>query len=263
MKTRRAILVLMPTVAISAASFAQPANVHYQDGLVSVECTNASLEQVFRQIEAQAGIELILEDSVKSKRLTASLTAEPLQLAVQRLLDGAEVNYVVLMDTANWSRVSKVFVGAGGGSASRGGALPPRAPVRPPAPVEPVEDDYDDFDNMEDDEFDEFGDLEEDPDAMDAEMPPDAPPPAATDPGYLPPPQSFPRSPFAPGPGASPYGVPAPFDPGGAGGTTQPGNSNQGNPPPPATFPFTDQYGQPIPVPPEMQQQRRQQKEKK
>ena len=161
-------------------------------------------------------------------------------MALQRLLEGNGVNYAVMMDPRDWGRVDKVYVGAGGGAPARRAAPPPR---RAPQPrPQPVEEDYDDYD----DELDEFEDDVEEMD--DEEMGDDQnafPPPGSSPvPSYLPPQQNFPRSSFTPG--AAPQ-------------QQQPLQPSGTNAPPPATFPFLDAFGRPIPVPPNQQQRQNQQ----
>ena len=169
--------------------------VTFDAGLVSISCQNAPLSAVFDMLEEVTGIEFILEDAVKSTKLSADLTDVPLAMAVQRLLEGNGVNYAVMMDPRDWGRVDKVYVGAGGGAPARRAAPPPR---RAPQPrPQPVEEDYDDYD----DELDEFEDDVEEMD--DEEMGDDQnafPPPGSSPvPSYLPPQQNFPRSSFTPG----------------------------------------------------------------
>lgn len=246
------LLLLIFGVAVTSA---QTVTASYERGLLSISCNNAPLASVFGKLEAIAGVELILEDAVKNKRLTTNLVDVPLAMAVQRLLEGNGVNYAVMMDPRDWGRVNKIFVGAGGGGPARSAAPPRRAPVNEAEPV----DDYDDFDNLDDMDEDFDGmtdDLVDDPNAeFDAGAPPQdfAPPGSSPVPSYLPPQQSYPRSNFTPGlPGQA---VPSPNQP-------QP---NDTQPPPPATMPFMDALGRPIPVPPDMnqqEQQRRQQQQR-
>ena len=54
---------------------AQPVAVTFDAGLVSISCQNAPLSAVFDMLEEVTGIELILEDAVKSTKLSADLTA--------------------------------------------------------------------------------------------------------------------------------------------------------------------------------------------
>lgn len=170
---------------------AQPVAVTFDAGLVSISCQNAPLSAVFDVLEEVTGMELILEDTVKSTKLNADLTDVPLAMAVQRLLEGNGVNYAVMMDPRDWGRVDKVFVGAGGGAPARRPApAPRRAPQPRPQPVE--DDDYDDeTDDFEDDDMDEMDEMndeemEDDPNAF--------PPPGSTPvPSYLAPTHRRPR----------------------------------------------------------------------
>jgi hypothetical protein len=79
------------------------------------------------------------------------------------------------------------------------------------------------------------------------------PPGSSPIPDFLPPAQSFPRSNFTPGlPGSSSRRAPS--------GAAQPQEQNPAGPPP-ATFPFTDPFGRPIPIPPGMNEQQQQQQQ--
>jgi len=244
-------LPLLATLLFAGQLSAQPVTASYQSGLVSLRCDDATLASVFAKIEEVAGIELILEDAVKNKRLTADLQQVPLAMAVQRLLEGGGMNYAVMMDPRDWGKVATVYVGAGGGGPSR----PAPTPRRPPVEPNPADEGYDDFDNadmIDDETFDDMedmnGDLVDDPNAGYEDAPADfAPPGSSPVPSYLPPQQSFPRSRFAPG-------APSYQTPGANQQQQQPPNET----PPPATMPFMDALGRPIPVPPEMNQQEQQ-----
>jgi hypothetical protein len=261
----------------SQISRAQPVQVTHGNGLVTIQCKDAPLFSVFQRIEDETGIDLTLEDEVRAKKLTANLVDLPVAMAVARLLEGVGVNYVVMMDPSDWGRVDKIFVGAGGGGPARASG-PVRGPV---APEEPVEEDFEEappetFEGMEaipDDTGDAMDpgmevpmeDMAENPDEFGGVEDPGAfgaPPGSSPLPEFLPPTQSFPRSSFTPGlprgnqrpqGGMAPQPQPQPQE--------EPGNT------PPATFPFTDAFGRPIPVPPGMnprqqqQQNRRQQQQ--
>ena len=261
----------------SAPSWAQPVTVVYQKGLLTIQCTNAPLSSVFESIASQTGIELILEDETKSKRLTASLNDVPVAMAIQRLLEGTGVNYIVMMDPSDWGRVGKVFVGGGGsGAGSARTARGPRRSMPAPGPVETAEQPPEETFEEAADAIDP-GDPGLDPgsEAENAglqsaqESPADLgeagefanPPGSSPVPDFLPPAQSFPRSNFTPGLPGKTQRTPQ-------GGAAQPQEQNPANPanPPPATFPFTDPFGRPIPVPPGMTtpqqpQQKKQQKQ--
>ena len=248
---------------VSQALWAQPVEVTYLNGLVTIQCKDAPLSSVFERIEQATGIELTLEDEVKSKRLSANLTGLPVSMAISRLLEGVGVNYIVMMDPVDWGRVDKIFVGAGGGGPART-AGPVRGPAMPEEPEGPIEEAFEDVPPESFEEgMDEMGDalypgLEappEDmlnPDEFGAEDPEAfAPPGSSPLPDFLPPAQSFPRSSFTPG---LPQGGNQ-RNQGGQGGMNQqqPQDQDPANTPP-ATMPFTDPFGRPIPVPPGMNQ---------
>jgi hypothetical protein len=241
--------------------WAQSVDVTYLNGLVTIQCKDAPLTNVFERIGQATGIELTLEDEVKSKRLTANLSGLPVSMAVSRLLEGVGVNYIVMMDPYDWESVAKIFVGAGGGGPARSAG-----PVRTPVVAEEPEESFDDVppeafeEGMEGMELgdaadpglelppeemenpDEFGAVE-DPGAL-------APPGSSPLPEYLPPAQSFPRSSFTPG-------LPQRNQrtQGGFNQQQQAPEQDPANTPPPATYPFTDPFGRPIPIPPGMNQQ--------
>lgn len=252
MRSVRILTLGIAVLLVCASSWAQPAIVTHHNGLLTIQCNDAPLSSVFESIEREAGVDLILEDEIKSKRLTAELTDVPVAMAVQRLLEGTGVNYIVMMDPRDWGRVGKIFVGAGGGGPARSAQLP-RGPVAP----EPVDEAYPDEPQDAPDMMD-FDTPDPTLDNPDGGVPPEEPgafgdpndpngfgnPPGSSPiPDFLPPAQSFPRSNFTPGPRQN---------------RPQTGNQpQQQNPttPPPATFPFTDPFGQPIPIPPGMNPQ--------
>lgn len=255
---------------VSRTSPAQPVEVTHLNGLVTIQCKNAPLSSVFERIEEATGIELTLEDEVKSKRLTANLVGLPVAMAVARLLEGMGVNYIVMMDPSDWGRVDKIFVGAGGGGPARAAV-----PVRGSVPAEPVDEAFEEAPPESLEGGTDPGDMG---DAVDPglEAPPEdvqspdesgagqdqgdmaAPPGSSPLPDFLPPPQSFPRSSFTPGlPGGNQRTQ--------SGTNQKPQQQQQQQDPantPPATFPFMDPFGRPIPIPPEMNQQQKQQQKR-
>jgi hypothetical protein len=259
---------------ISRTSPAQPVEVTHLNGLVTIQCKDAPLASVFERIEEATGIELTLEDEVKSKRLSANLAGLPVSMAVSRLLEGAGVNYIVMMDPLDWGRVDKIFVGAGGGGPARAAG-----PVRGPVPAEPVDEA---FEEAPPESFEEGMDPGDMGDAVDPglEAPEDtqspdedgagqdqgdfaAPPGSSPLPDFLPPTRSYPRSSFTPGlPGGNQR---TQGSQGGMNQQPQPQEQDPANTPP-ATLPFSDPFGRPIPIPPGMNQQqqqnRRQQQQK-
>lgn len=250
---------------VSQVSEAQPVQVTHRTGLVTIQCKDAPLSSVFERIEAEAGIELTLEDEVKSKKLTANLVDVPVAMAVARLLEGVGVNYIVMMDPSDWGTVDKIFVGAGGGGPARA-AGPVRGPVVPEEPAEEA------FEEAPPESFEEGVEGMEPGGAMDPgiEAPPEdmpnpdefgagedpgagAPPGSSPLPDFLPPAQSFPKSSFTPG-------LPRTNQRTQGGTQQQPQNQDPANTPP-ATFPFTDPFGRPIPIPPGMNQQQQQKRQ--
>jgi hypothetical protein len=229
------------------------AEVSYSGGLLTVRCDELPLSQVFEQIKTHTGIELILEDSVKTTRLTANIEAKPVHMALERLLEGSGVNYAMTFDPQDWTRVTRIFVGSGGGGPSTPAAAAQRTttsrrPVRrSSARSAQSDDDTEDPDEiMDDGDFgaDEFLD-DEGPDAgidppeefQDFEEPSE----------ISPPPPSYPRSPFTPGLESNPFGSSnrQQMQPG-----TEPQQEGDPDAPPPAFYPFLDREGRPIPVPP-------------
>jgi hypothetical protein len=181
--------------------------------------------------------------------LTAELEAQPVHLALERLLEGAGVNYAMSFDPQDWTRVTRIFIGKGGESPSASSAPQAsssrRTVRRPPARRTAPADDFEEDPDMMEDEF-----TDEDlPDEMDAEE------------GFEPPPEfeeqappsfgtqapSYPRSPFTPGIESNPFNSPPPQQ--GQGGA-QPQEEEGPSDNPPAYYPFLDPFGRPIPVPP-------------
>jgi hypothetical protein len=272
MRARSVVLALSAVSILATAEVASATTaVTYKDGLVTIRCKDMPLGQVFDQLKAASGLQVILDGAVRSVRLTAEIDSQPLNFALERLLEGTGVNYAMFLDRGDWQRVAKIYIGsAGAGSAAaRGGSpasvstpmTPRRSTVTRPAADEMEE-------NFEEPEEPDLSEPEpatseesivepQDEGDVDAAPPGSSPNPA---PNYLPPPPSFPRSSFTPGLDAqNPFGstqpatAPQPKNPSGAGTgagtTTAPGN------PPPAYLPFFDAFGRPIPVNPQQQQQ--------
>jgi hypothetical protein len=223
--------------------------VTYSGGLLTVRCNEVPLAQLFEQINAAAGIELILEDSVKTTRLTANIEAQPPHLALERLLAGSGVNYAMSFDPQDWTRVTKIFIGSGGESpapapqASSSRTPVRRRPVRRAAPA---------------DEYQEEEDFVEEEEPAEEELPEEFDPEAGfetpeTPSNTSPRPPSYPRSPFTPGLESNPFGNTNPENQPAA----QPQQEGEADNPPPAYYPFLDPFGRPIPVPPGAQPQQK------
>lgn len=250
-----AVFCLAPALTGAAGNL----TVSYNDGLITLICSDVPLDQVFEQIKATTGMELILEDAIKNTSLTANIDAQPLRLAIERLLAGSGVNYAMFFDRQDWQKVDKIYIGGGGG----GPATPSRqANSRPPARRQtarrpaPEVDPY-----AEEDMTEEDFDAEEDADPMEDEANLDTAPGAVPDASsFIPPAPSFPRSSFTPGLESSPFGANAQ---GQSGAATPAPNTGGTNTPPPAYYPFLDPLGRPIPVPPGATNPQQQQQQKK
>ena len=224
---------------------AQSLSVSYQDNRITIRCDNAPLGQVFEQIRSATGLELFLEDPVKSKRLTADIESQPLGLAVERLLAGVGVNYAMMYDQEDWQQVAKLFIGEGGGSVASNQPAARVSSRRATRRAQPIEDNYDESEEYEDgyaeDELDEdYLDDESDFDETGEFDEGFAEEPAGRN--YLPPPPNFPRSSYTPGLESSPFGTTQQSE---TDSSSRSGRTSR----PPAYYPFTDQFGRPIPVP--------------
>ena len=238
----------------TASAQAQSLSVSYRDNLITIRCDNASLGQVFEQIHAATGLELFLEDQVKNRQLTANIDSQPLGLAVERLLAGVGVNYAMMYDQQDWQQVAKIFIGEGGGPLASSQPAAGVGTRGPAGRVQPIEDNYDPSEEFEEPYEDPYAeetfeeDFVEDEGAFDEAGEFDAgleEAPAGQD--YLPPPPDFPRSRSTPGLETSPFGTnqqPAANDDG-SGSPSRMQRPTR----PPAYYPFTDQFGRPIPVP--------------
>ncbi len=248
------ILLLIPSV-VSAVN--APV-VSFDGGLLTVQCNEVPISEVFGQIRAATGLELILEDEVSGKRLTANIQAQPVHLAIERLLEGSGVNFVVFFDYRDIQRVDKVFIGAGGGGPARSAA--PAASARsnrrrPTRIAEPTDDPPEDMTDMEEpDEYVEEDMAPEDMEEMAPEMQPGETEGANP---YLPPTPNYRRSTRTPGLESSPFGQQQPqAQPQAQPQTPNPGGDN----PPPAFYPFLDPLGRPIPVPGQEPQEKKENK---
>jgi len=243
-----AICLMVPAAAYGSGQ----EEVSFENDLLTVRCVQAPLDQVFEQIKAATGMELILEDEVKTKRLTADIEALPAHSAIERLLEGVGVNYAMSFDIQNWQRVSMIFIGAGGGgpaTPSQPAAARRRPTTRrrspPTTPADEPEEDY-----VEDP--DDFG-AEELPEEMPNELMEGQPDPATGFDQAAPPPPAFPRSRFTPGLESSPFRRSNPQVPAGTAPTP---NQTPGDP-------LLDPFGRPIPNPQQQQQQQQKKEQEK
>jgi hypothetical protein len=168
---------------------ADPPTVVYKDGLLSIQCADAPLTAVLEKVKAATGMELIWEGSAGNTRLTAQIAAQPVSLALPRLLEGTGINYLLLADRADPRRVATLYVGEA--TAAAPGTTAARTSPRLPRPAPP----RDEPEPMPELQAAELPELEDDepPPPSPAETAPEAAPPVvapgappAAQPGFHP-----------------------------------------------------------------------------
>jgi len=119
-------------LAGSAAVAGEGVDVTYAGGLLTVRCADAELAEVLEQIGTATGMSLVLDEAVKSTSLTADIEAQPVQLALERLLEGRGVTYAMSL-SADGQKVAQMYVGtdAEARNAASAGAPRLRAPAVP------------------------------------------------------------------------------------------------------------------------------------
>ena len=225
-------------LAASAAgvSAGDALDVTYAGGLLTVRCADAGLADVLEQIGSATGMALVLDEAVKGAVVTADIEAQPVQVALEGLLEGRGISYAMSL-SPDGRNVAQMFVGSGAesksgasapGGLSRAGASTaaahhgpgPPMPTTPHLPLPAVAPD--------------------DEEETDAEA--DDPSPLA---GLAA--EGFPGLPTAPAPAAQT----------GANARPAPPGTPPGTPPVPVTFPGStqqyypvfDPFGRPIPMP--------------
>jgi hypothetical protein len=236
MKLRPALIACFPLLAGAAAARAgEPVDLTYAGGLLTIRCVEAQLADVLEQVGSATGMALVLDDAVKDTPLTADIEAQPVHLALERLLEGQGVSYAMSL-SPDGKKVAQMYVGTESGaktssSTTAGRPRPPvlgvpgvRRPAPPAPPVAPIS----------------VG-VPEDDDEMDGDLGDDASPLA----GLAPEP-----TPGLPSSTASPAGASAAAGRAGTAGTpvvpvTFGGTGGSG----PAYYPVLDPFGRPIPIP--------------
>lgn len=142
---RRSALACL-CVGLATLASGDQATVDYKDGLLSVRCADTPLTQVLEQIKAATGMALIVEGSTGGTRLTAEIAAQPVSVALPRLLEGTGVDYLLVADRADPRRIATLYVGdrKAGTAATAVGAVAPavaggRATSRPFVPPRAAE----------------------------------------------------------------------------------------------------------------------------
>jgi len=127
-------------VCVLLSSFAY-ADVQVRDGLISAELQSEPLTQVLDRLKAQTDVNLLIDEGITGKMISASFQDLPVALAFKKMLEGTGINYVVLAGADGEPK--SIFIGA----SSRPGAAPQRldnrpvnnrgvvTPVNPPIPI--------------------------------------------------------------------------------------------------------------------------------
>ena len=191
---RKKVAFLVSLLGLWSVSInAQSVDVMAVGNHINIRCNNATLSSVFAEISKTTQIEVTLEESVKSKSITSDIKELPVNIAVQKLLEGTRVVYAIMMDSNNWGRVNKIFIGSGGGGPSQT-VLPVITPEMSPEPTR--------TDNASTEIIGDLSVLEdkllEESDSPENDTSPNTQP-VSPIPRYLPPQQAFPRSSFTPG----------------------------------------------------------------
>jgi hypothetical protein len=136
---------LLAASAVTAAAGDTP-DITYAGGLLTVRCADAGLADVLEQIGSATGMTLVLDDAVKSAVVTVDIEAQPVQAALERLLEGRGVSYAMSL-SPDGQKVAQMFVGSGTetrSASAAGGPSRPAAPAaaahrapEPPAPAAP------------------------------------------------------------------------------------------------------------------------------
>lgn len=98
--------------------------VRSENGRWSIECNDASLQELLSEVAAVSQVELWLDEGLEAKKVSVSVSGVTMKQAVEKLLQNVKVNYVLYFDSANPEQVTKIYVGGGG--AGRPGREPSR-----------------------------------------------------------------------------------------------------------------------------------------
>src|SRR5213078_1283163 len=101
-------------VARRAARAADRVRISYANGLLTDRCAHARLATVLERIGSATGTEVVLDGSVKGTLLTADVEAQPVSVALARVLEGLSVTYA-MSPCPDGRRVSRMYIGTGGG----------------------------------------------------------------------------------------------------------------------------------------------------
>lgn len=105
-----------------------PPKVNFQDGLLTIESTNARLGDILSSVRSKAGIQFEGMDS-GVERVAAKLGPAPADEVLSSLLQGSRFDYVILSHSGDPHNVDRVLLSARGSApAMNGGAVAPAKP---------------------------------------------------------------------------------------------------------------------------------------
>jgi hypothetical protein len=202
--------VLVVLVLLAPAARAEVVVRIAQEG-IDVTATAAPLADVLDGLAKQTGMEIVYDGEPPRQKVSVALQGRSAAEAVQGILEGQGLNYVLVGDSTGLHVKTLILAGEAGkgssaGSSSRGPSPLARRPPLPPGAGADLMDPG--FDELEDEE------LYDDSDLMDEELledEPDEEGPLAPEAAIAPPgsgalpfpggqPQIYPASPFAPQP---------------------------------------------------------------
>jgi hypothetical protein len=89
--------------------------VRTENGRLSIECRDASLAEVLREIASVVPMEVWLDEGAEDERVTLSLRGVTVKAAVEKLFESSRLNYGLTLDPADADKVARIYVGSGGG----------------------------------------------------------------------------------------------------------------------------------------------------
>jgi hypothetical protein len=114
-------------LALCAAVVGANERVRTDNGRLWIECRDASLSEVLREIAAVVPMEVWLDEGAGDERVSLSLAGVTMKTAVEKLFESSKLNYALTLDPADADKIARIYVGRGGGEG-------------PAAPAEPEED---------------------------------------------------------------------------------------------------------------------------
>ena len=141
MKGTAALLACLACLAGGArmAAASEPVDLTYAGGRLTIHCTQTPLVDLLEQIQDATGIELYLEEAVGHTRVSVEIEKQPLDLAMESLLEGSGIAYAMTLKPEG-DGVARMYIGSEAkakplvGSSTLASSRPasmPRLPVRP------------------------------------------------------------------------------------------------------------------------------------